>query len=70
MEEKWRDKKQRDNDDGIKSNFVGAASSVNYLYIQFSGEYVIVQQDNEPYTQLINPACIMKYRGCVEISPI
>ena len=50
VEEKWRDVKQTDNDDGIKSNFIGAAGSINFLCIQFMGEYAIVQPDNEPYT--------------------
>ena len=49
VEKKWRDEKPTENDEGMKSNFIGAASIIKYLYIQLTGEYAIVQQNNEAH---------------------
>ena len=42
--EKWNEEKQRENDEGIKSNFITAASSINQVYIQFRGGYCPIRQ--------------------------
>ena len=67
VEEKWRERereeKQRDNDDGIKSNYIGAASSINHLYIQFSGGTGYCKRCNFLHNPILYYVCGNNFQG-------